>query len=64
MINVPKIFTQGVRVPAGEYAGNLALPCPCGELVDLDGDRELHLAKLANGYLCFFHTGCAISPGE
>lgn len=63
-MGIPKIFTKGIRVPAGPYQGSLALPCPCGEPVDLEGERELALAQLASGQLAFFHVGCATTvPG-
>lgn len=63
-IRIPKIFVEGIRVPVGPYAGSLAKPCPCGEPVELGGDRDLYLSKDHKGFLVFYHAGCEHAPGE
>lgn len=64
MDHIPKIITKGIRVPGGPYEGSLALPCPCGEPVELDGERGLHLVQMADKTFCFVHVGCITPTGQ
>jgi hypothetical protein len=62
--NIPKGFVTGIRVPYGPLAGQLASPCLCGYLTDLE-EQELFLIQWnQTGQLMFCHPGCVRDPEE
>lgn len=63
MTNIPKIMIKGIRIPAGPFEGVLALPCPCGDTIEFNGDRDLYLARNSAGKMIFYHEGCIVHLG-
>lgn len=66
LVNIPKGFLMGIRVPEfyGPAEGQLASPCLCGYPTDPD-TQDLHLIQWhQTGQLMFCHRGCVRDPEE
>jgi hypothetical protein len=62
MLNIPKLFVSGIRIPNGPYKGYLAQPCICG--YSIAGEEELYLVEQDDGSLSFCHKSCIYVPTE
>jgi hypothetical protein len=60
---IPKLWLKAIQVPEGPLKGELAMPCPCGRPIDLEGDEDIYLIKYNSGPLAFVHASC-VNPRD
>jgi hypothetical protein len=53
-LSVPKVFASGIRIPNGPLAGQLAMPCSCGQPFE-DSDRIV-VVVTPDGEFYMFHA--------